>query len=168
MGGPDEHAESTGGGNHPERTGVQLNLFDAPAGEQLSMFPTEAEQIAYIEEAERATPTPFAFSFSQEDIDHVLRLGSNTEDSRMAIVSEFQKQKPIEEIAARLSKEYHGGAGFKTDHGEFSAWYAEDGIRLAKGRSACPGACHAPALGGTESVRSHAGKEQGSSPVCPA
>ena len=136
VGGPDEHAESTGRGNHPERTGVQLNLFDAPAGEQLSMFPTEAEQIAYIEEAERVTPTPFAFSFSQEDIDNVLRLGSNTENSRMVMVSEFQKQKPIEVIAARLSKEYHGGAGFKTDHGEFSAWYAEDGIHLAIGRSA--------------------------------
>ena len=54
----------------------------------------------------------------------------------MVMVSEFQKQKPIEVIAARLSKEYHGGAGFKTDHGEFSAWYAEDGIHLAKGRSA--------------------------------
>ncbi len=136
VGGPDEHAESTGGGNNPERAGVQLNLFDAPAGEQLSMFPTEAEQIAYIKEAERATPAPFAFSFAQEDIDHVLRLGSNTENSRMVMVSEFQKQKPIEVIAARLSKEYHGGAGFKTDRGEFSAWYAEDGIHLAKGRSA--------------------------------
>ena len=93
-------------------------------------------QLEYIEEAERVTPTPFAFSFSQEDIDNVLRLGSNTENSRMVMVSEFQKQKPIEVIAARLSKEYHGGAGFKTDHGEFSAWYAEDGIHLAKGRSA--------------------------------
>ena len=136
VGGTDEHAESTGGGNHPERTGVQLNLFDASSGEQLSVFPTEAEQIAYIEEAERVTPTPFAFSFAQEDIDHVLRLGSNTENSRMVMVSEFQKQKPIEVIAARLSKEYHGGAGFKTDHGEFSVWYAEDGIHLARGRSA--------------------------------
>ena len=54
----------------------------------------------------------------------------------MVIASEYQKQKSIEEIAARLSREYHGGAGFKTDHGEFSVWYAEDGIHLAKGRSA--------------------------------
>ena len=87
-------------------------------------------------EAESAQAAPFAFSFAQEDIDHVLRLGSNTENSRMVMVSEYQKQKPIEVIAARLSKEYHGGTGFKTDHGEFSAWYAEDGIHLAKGRSA--------------------------------
>ena len=130
MGGPHEQPEGAGRGDDSDRADLQLTLFD------LAVFPTEQEQINQIDEAESVRPTPFAFSFAQEDIDHVLRLGSNTEDSRMAIVSEFQKQKPIGEIAARLSKEYHGGAGFKTDHGEFSVWYAEDGIHLAKGRSA--------------------------------
>jgi N12 class adenine-specific DNA methylase/adenine-specific DNA methylase len=130
MGGPHEQPEGAGRGDDSERADLQLTLFD------LAVFPTEQEQINQIDEAESVRPTPFAFSFAQEDIDHVLRLGSNTEDSRMAIVSDFQKQKPIDEIAARLSKEYHGGAGFKTGHGEFSVWYAEDGIHLAKGRSA--------------------------------
>ena len=130
MGGPHEQPEGAGRGDDSERADLQLTLFD------LAVFPTEQEQINLIDEAESVRPTPFAFSFAQEDIDHVLRLGSNTENSRRTIVSEFQKQKSIEEIAARLSKEYHGGAGFKTDHGEFSVWYAEDGIHLAKGRSA--------------------------------
>ena len=130
MGGPHEQPEGAGRGDDSDRADFQLTLFD------LAVFPTEQEQINQIDEAESVRPTPFAFSFAQEDIDHVLRLGSNTEDSRLTIVSEFQKQKPIEEIAARLSKQYHGGAGFKTDHGEFSVWYAEDGIHLAKGRSA--------------------------------
>ena len=130
MGGTHEQPEGAGRGDDSDRADLQLTLFD------LAVFPTEQEQINRIDEAESVRPTPFAFSFAQEDIDHVLRLGSNTEDSRLTIVSEFQKQKPIDEIAARLSKEYHGGAGFKTDHGEFSAWYAEDGIHLAKGRSA--------------------------------
>jgi len=130
----DEQSQNPSGRNDSHRTDLQLNeqltLFDA------EMFPTEQEQIAGIDEAESAKPTPFAFSFAQEDIDHVLRLGSNSENSRKVIVSEFQKQKTIEEIAVTLSKEYHGGAGFKSDHGEFSVWYADDGIHLAKGRSA--------------------------------
>ena len=130
MGGTHEQPEGAGRGDDSDRADLQLTLFD------LAVFPTEQEQINLIDEAESVRPTPFAFSFAQEDIDHVLRLGSNTEESRRTIVSEFQKQKSIEEIAARLRKEYHGGAGFKTDHGEFSVWYAEDGIHLAKGRSA--------------------------------
>jgi N12 class adenine-specific DNA methylase len=142
MDGADEQPESTGRRDDSERADFQLNGFEAPTiGDQLTLFdmaifPSEQEQINQIDEAESVRPTPFAFSFAQEDIDHVLRLGSNTENSRMVIASEYQKQKSIEEIAARLSREYHGGAGFKTDHGEFSVWYAEDGIHLAKGRSA--------------------------------
>lgn len=80
--------------------------------------------------------TPFAFSFAQADIDHVLRLGGNNDNSRQRVAAEFMKQKPLEEIAAFLSHEYVGGGGFKTDNGELSAWYASDGIHLARGRSA--------------------------------
>lgn len=54
----------------------------------------------------------------------------------MVVAAAFQKQKPMEEIAELLKKEYHGGAGIKSDNGEFSVWYAEDGIHLAKGRTA--------------------------------
>jgi len=141
MDGTDEQPESTGRGDDSDRANLQLNGFEASTrGDQLTLFdyfmPSEQEQITQIDEAESVTHTPFAFSFTQEDIDHVLRLGSNTENSRMVLVSEFQKQKSIEEIAARMRKEYHGGAGFKFPNGEFSAWYAEDGIHLAKGRSA--------------------------------
>ncbi|MBQ8905940.1 MAG: hypothetical protein IJY85_06180, partial [Ruminococcus sp.] len=91
--------------------------------------------MSFIDEAESVRPTPFAFSFAQEDIDHVLRLGSNERNTRSVVVAAFQKQKSVEEIAAVLKKEFYGGAGFKSDNGEFSAWYAEDGIHLAKGRS---------------------------------
>ena len=100
VGGPDERTESAGGGNHPGGTGVQLNLFDAPAGAQLSMFPTEAEQIQSIIEAESVQAAPFASSLPQEDIDHLLRLGSNTEQARLKIVNEFMKQKPFSELTA--------------------------------------------------------------------
>lgn len=108
----------------------QLTLFD------IGILPTEQEQIAFIDEAESVKPTPFAFSFTQDDIDDVLRLASNTENTRMVIAAAFQKQKPLEEIAELLQTEYHGGAGIKSSHGDFSVWYAEDGIHIAKGRKA--------------------------------
>ena len=46
------------------------------------------------------------------------------------------KQKPLEEIVQTLKQVYHGGYGLKEDSGNICAWYAEDGIHLAKGSSA--------------------------------
>ena len=138
--GLDEQPQASGRRGNSRRTDSQLSeqltLFD------VGLFPTEQEQIAIINEAESATQFttelqhPFAFSFAQSDIDDMLRLASNTDDTRMVVAAAFQKQKPIEEIAELLKKEYHGGAGIKSDNGEFSVWYAEDGIHLAKGRTA--------------------------------
>ena len=62
MGRTDERAESAGRGNDPHGAGVQLTMFDAPAGAQMSFFPSEAEQIQSIAEAESVTQTPSAFS----------------------------------------------------------------------------------------------------------
>ena len=134
MGGPDEHLQGAGGGSNSR--GADLRITEYPArGGQLSFFPTEAEQITAIEEAESAQ-TPFAFSVSQAQLDHVLRLGGNADDARMVIAAAFQKQKPAEDIAALLQSIFHGGNGFKTPEGELSAWYAVDGIHIAPGRSA--------------------------------
>ncbi len=132
--GSDEQSEKPGRGSDSRRTDSRLN-------EQLTLFdfgliPTEQEQIAIIDEAESVRLAPFAFSFAQDDIDDVLRLASNSEHTRMVVTAAFQKQKPIEEIVSLLQMEYHGGAGLKSERGEFSVWYAEDGIHLAKGRSA--------------------------------
>ena len=133
VGGPDEHLQGASGGDNSERADIQLT---PPNPVQLSFFPSENEQIAYIDQAESVPTTPFAFSFAQEDIDHVLRLGGNNDHSRMRVASEYMKQKPMEDIAAFLSREYQGGGGFVTDNGRFSAWYAGDGIHLAKGDAA--------------------------------
>ena len=135
MGGPDEHLQGAGGGS--DSRGADLRITEHPArGGQLSFFPTEAEQITAIEEAESVAQTPFAFSVSQEQLDHVLRLGGNEDDTRMVIAAAFQKQKSTEDIAALLQSTFHGGNGFKTPEGELSAWYAVDGIHIAPGRSA--------------------------------
>ena len=134
MGGLDEHLQGAGRGDHPQRADLRITEHPARGG-QLSFFPTEAEQITAIEEAESAQ-TPFAFSVSQAQLDHVLRLGGNEDDTRMVIAAAFQKQKSVEDIAALLQSTFHGGNGFKTPEGELSVWYAVDGIHIAPGRSA--------------------------------
>ena len=135
MGGLDEHLQGAGRGDHPQRADLRITEHPAQGG-QLSFFPTEAEQITSIEEAESVAQTPFAFSVSQAQLDHVLRLGGNSDNTRMVIAAAFQKQKSTEDIAALLQSTFHGGNGFKTPEGELSAWYAVDGIHIAPGRSA--------------------------------
>ena len=117
--------ESTGGGSRDDGAYQQLTL---------NLFLTEEQQIRFIDEAESRKPS--AFSFSQEEIDHFLLLGSNTDDARKIVVLDYMKQKPVEEIAQTLKQVYHGGFGLKEDSGNISAWYAEGGIHLAKGSSA--------------------------------
>ena len=133
VGRADEHAESAGRGNDPHGTGVQLNMFDAPAGAQMSFFPSEAEQIQSIAEAESVTPSAFSMFISQDDIDHILRTGGNADAARMKIAAEFSKQKPLEDRAAFLKALYYGGNGLITDNGRLSAWYGDDGIHIATG-----------------------------------
>ena len=133
VGRADEHAESAGRGNDPHGTGVQLNMFDAPAGAQMSFFPSEAEQIQSIAEAESVTPSAFSMFISQDDIDHILRAGGNADAARMKIAAEFSKQKPLEDRAAFLKALYYGGNGLITDNGRLSAWYGDDGIHIATG-----------------------------------
>ena len=135
MGADDEQPERAGGRNYSERADLQLTQ-----GEQLSLFdelfPSEAEQIEYIDRAESKPSLPFAFSFSQEEIDTVLRYGGNEQDSRMRIAAEFMKDKSVEEHAVFLQNLFHDGNGFKIDGRETCAWYGEDGIHLAQERSA--------------------------------
>ena len=145
MGGADEQPESAGGGDHSQRAGVQLTN-DAPEAEpaqppipqayQLSLFPTEDEQIAYIAEAESYAPSAFSMSIPQADIDHILRMEGNADYARMKIATEFSKGKSVEEIAAFLQSSFHGGNGVVTENGRYSAWYADDGIHIANGDAA--------------------------------
>ena len=133
MGGSDEQPEGPSRRSDSEGTDLRLTEETPPLTQmQFSFFPTEAEQIESIAEAERAEPAHSAFSFTQEEIDHVLRLGGNTVRQRERIVAAFEKQKPIEEIAAYLQRLYHGGNGI----GSMNVWYDQEGIRLSHGESA--------------------------------
>ena len=122
VGGADEHLQSSGRGNPDGGAYQQLTL---------NLFLSEAEQIQSIDEAENVAHTSSAFSFTQNDIDHVLRLGGNTDRQRECVVAAFEKQKTTAEIAEILKTLYHGGNGL----GSVSAWYAEDGIHLSHGKS---------------------------------
>ena len=102
----------------------------------MNLFLSEQEQISLIDEADRTTEVLSAFSFAQTEIDDMLRFGSNTSHAREHIADAFQKQKPIEEIAALLQREFHGGYGIRGEHGDYAAWYDGDGIHLHKGREA--------------------------------
>ena len=122
VGGADEYLQSTGRGDPDGGAYQQLTL---------NLFLSEAEQIQSIDEAENVAHTSSAFSFAQNDIDHVLRLGGNTDRQRERVVAAFEKQKTTAEIAEILKTLYHGGNGL----GSVSAWYAEDGIHLSHGKS---------------------------------
>ena len=136
MGGADEQPESPGGGSDSD--GADLRLTDEPPirGEQFSFFPTEAQQIAYIAEAESAEIAPSAFSMPQEYIDQFLRYGSNTENHRTRIAIEYAKQQPKDDLVDFLEKTYHGGYGLQFGTTKVCAWYAEDGMHLAYGSTA--------------------------------
>ena len=66
----------------------------------------------------------------------MFQLGSNTDESRKRIATEFMKQKSVGEIAEFLKMVYRGGFGIKDEKRNVAAWYAEDGIHLAKGNAA--------------------------------
>lgn len=122
VGGADEHLQSPSRGDPDGGAYQQLTL---------NLFLSEAEQIQSIDEAENVAHTSSAFSFAQNDIDHVLRLGGNTDRQRERVVAAFEKQKTTAEIAEILKTLYHGGNGL----GSVSTWYAEDGIHLSHGKS---------------------------------
>ena len=136
MGGADEQPEGPGGGSDSD--GADLRLTDEPPirGEQFSFFPTEAQQIAYIAEAESAEIAPSAFSMPQEYIDQFLCYGSNTENHRTRIAIEYAKQQPMDHLVDFLEKTYHGGYGLQFDGTKVCAWYVEDGMHLAYGSAA--------------------------------
>ena len=112
--GAHEQLQGSGRRSSSERIDLQLNLFD---------------------EAEDAQ-APSAFSFPQDVMDDVLRLGGNTDELRMRVVAEFEKRPSIDEIAAFLPTVYHGGNGFTVNGDKYAVWFSDDGIRVAQGEQA--------------------------------
>lgn len=133
MGSPDDHSEGAGRGSNSEGTGLRITQGEAA---QVSFFPTEQEQIEYLNHAEDAEIAPSAFQLPQEITDLFLIHGSNTVRHRMAILSEFSKERTSQQMNDFLCGLYHGGNGIEFNGKAYSAWYAHDGIHITTGHTA--------------------------------
>ena len=114
VGGAHEQLQSPGRRGSSQRVNLQLNIFD---------------------EAEDAQ-APSAFACPEEVIDAVLRSGENTSYLRERVVAEFEKQRPLDDIAAFLPTAYRGGVGVSVDGERYAAWMDADGILIARGEAA--------------------------------
>ena len=100
VGGPDEHLQGTGRGNP-----------DGGTHQQLSFFPSEAEQIEQIDRRAE-TEKVSAFSFSGEDIALALASGSGFAQGKERIAAYFAENHTPKERAEFLKNEY--GIGGQT------------------------------------------------------
>lgn len=123
----DEQHQGQRGGNHLRGADLRLSsepteqpLSVAPAavpveeadattpivGQQLGLFPTEAEQLHIIQEAESVANAPSAFAFSQADIDAALRHGSGFAGGKLRIYGFYRHKPNSNEAIDFLKKEY--------------------------------------------------------------
>ena len=104
---------------------------------QLSLFPTEEEQLGEIRKAAAALEQPAAFLISDEVVDDILRTGSGQKNTLFHITARLIEGLDNEEMQNFLKEEYGtGGKGFTIDGQKISIWYDNDGIRIRRGDSA--------------------------------
>ena len=104
---------------------------------QLSLFPTDEEQLGEIRKAAAALEQPAAFLISDEVVDHILRTGSGQKNTLFHITARLIEGLDNEEMQSFLKDEYGtGGKGFTIDNQKISIWYDNDGIRIRRGDSA--------------------------------
>ena len=159
VGGPDEQRESESGGTDFAGTHLHLTAPAAPTG-GISDSPAEDQIVIQVDEPARdddyipnlfeladsaifqadqpaGQPIVIRPQQSQEVIDAALTLGANDPDSRLRIIAEFMKNKPLEENARFLQAHYkENGAGFYIGERKYSLWYNESGMQIAPGESA--------------------------------
>ena len=146
---PDERTsgERSGTGQDDRHNGVdQTHEPDQSTGRgtgdsgdylQLSLFPTEEEQLGEIRKAAAALEQPAAFLISDEVVDHILRTGSGQKNTLFHITARLIEGLDNEEMQSFLKDEYGtGGKGFTIDNQKISIWYDNDGIRIRRGDSA--------------------------------
>lgn len=101
MGGTHEQSEIPSGGNHTDGTGVQLTLF-----------PTEQEQIQNIADRQERenTQSQSAFSMPTSEIEYELQRGTGTQGGKLRVY-DFYKKNPTEKSAADFLKNEFGWYG---------------------------------------------------------
>ena len=146
---PDDRTsgERSGTGQNGRRDGMdQTHESDQGTGRgtgnsgdylQLSLFPTEEEQLGEIRKAAAALEQPAAFLISDEVVDDILRTGSGQKNTLFHITARLIEGLDNEEMQSFLKDEYGtGGKGFTIDGQKISIWYDNDGIRIRRGDSA--------------------------------
>ena len=146
---PDERTsgERSGTGQNGRRDGMdQTHEPDQGTGRgagdsgdylQLSLFPTEEEQLGEIRKAAAALEQPAAFLISDEVVNDILRTGSGQKNTLFHITARLIEGLDNEEMRNFLKNEYGtGGKGFTIDGQKISIWYDNDGIRIRRGDSA--------------------------------
>jgi N12 class adenine-specific DNA methylase/uncharacterized coiled-coil protein SlyX len=124
--GTHEQPQAPGGGN---RTGG--------AYLQLTLLPTEEQQIEAIEQAEDEKSS--AFSIPQEAIDAVLRQGIGVQDGKYRIYLHFQQNASAKENADFLKKEYGtGGRAPARPDLDIDEWHDAKGVTLSTGKRTGP------------------------------
>ena len=147
LGTKNEQHKTFSGGNHTERTDIQLNselsgsYLSLPEEkyQQLSLFPSFEEQIGNITAAEAGMKytIPADFSLPQEQLETILRSGGGRNNSRKRIYAKYQQGKTPEEIAEFLKNEYETtGKGFYFGDNTVSLWFDENGMHIGYGTSA--------------------------------
>lgn len=142
MGRNDERPEESGRGNDPDGTGLRLNNPEPEAVQITFELPTEAEQIEAIDrQAEdipntppRAEAKPSAFSFSDEEIDHVLSRGSGYSGGKLRIAALYDSHPSPKAAQEFLKEEYGIGGHSHTYLDGFSGFvdYNGQGLRLTR------------------------------------
>ena len=98
--GYNEQLEVAGRGDNSQRDDLRL---DEPSWEQISLFPTEEEQIRIIDEIPQETPE---FAFSQADLDAELCRGSGFENGKFRIYEFYLDTPEKSDAVTFLKKEY--------------------------------------------------------------
>ena len=146
---PDERTsgERSGTGQDGRHNGVdQTHESDQGTGRgtgdsgdylQLSLFPTEEEQLGEIRKAAAALTQPAAFLISDDIVNDILRTGSGGNNTLFHITAKLIEGLDHEEMRKFLISEYGtGGKGFTIRGQKISIWYDSDGIRIRRGDSA--------------------------------
>ena len=146
---PDERTsgERSGTGQNGRRDGMdQTHEPDQGTGRgagdsgdylQLSLFPTEEEQLGEIRRAAAALTQPAAFLISDDVVNDILRTGSGGNNTLFHITAKLIEGLDHEEMRKFLISEYGtGGKGFTIRGQKISIWYDSDGIRIRRGDSA--------------------------------
>jgi len=114
---PDKMADGMAWTRHMNQIkGTARGAGDSGDYLQLSLFPTEEEQLGEIRKAAAALEQPAAFLISDEVVNDILRTGSGQKNTLFHITARLIEGLDNEEMRSFLKDEYGtGGKGFTID-----------------------------------------------------